>query len=180
MKLLNHIFGLVLNLFSLPLSDNTYVENMLGKTMMPLNAIDLLQRAGMGSCRPLLFHFGENALKIGFLPKGFCSSCCPLKMDRDVRFVFYSKQNRSGVPIEPYNEAGAAERAGVDPNVTTVIFIHGFTEPSPGESGKNYYGCREEPYNIVLIDWSDLGAFPWLQNCCGKYQTGCKHLYRNS
>ncbi|XP_019871268.1 pancreatic triacylglycerol lipase [Aethina tumida] len=169
MNLFNQIIGLAFNLISLPFGHNSQfdLENSITKPMQlnALSPINMLRRAGLASCRSMLFQMGENNLKFSFLPKGYCSNCCPLRADRDVRFVLYNRRHRtSGVPVEPYNEAGAASRAGLDVNASTVVFIHGFTEPSPGESGTaivDAYLSRPEPYNVILVDWSDLGAFPW-------------------
>ncbi|KAJ8959599.1 hypothetical protein NQ318_021784 [Aromia moschata] len=107
---------------------------------------------------------GENELKFTTLPRGFCSNCCPAKVYRDVRFVLYTRANPdSGVAIERL-KAGAARAAGVDPSLPSVIFIHGFSEMSPGQSGRNIvdaYLSRQDNYNLILLDWSELSTFPW-------------------
>lgn len=58
-------------------------------------------------------------------------------MDRDIKFQLFNNKTNPHFSnnIEPFNVPGAALRAGLNPNWKTVIFIHGFTEPSPGESG---------------------------------------------
>jgi hypothetical protein len=79
---------------------------------------------------------GENEMKVSLAPRGFCPNCCPVKSGVDVRFVLYTKARPDkGAIIEPH-APGAARRAGVDPTAPTVIYIHGFTEPSPGKSGR--------------------------------------------
>ncbi|KAJ8929992.1 hypothetical protein NQ314_017268, partial [Rhamnusium bicolor] len=110
--------------------------------------------------------FSENELKFTTLPRGFCSNCCPAKVYRDIRFVLYIRANpNKGVGIERF-KAGAARRAGVYSNLPTVIFIHGFSEASPGQSGMAVLdgkpiSPKKEKYNLILLDWSELGTFPW-------------------
>ncbi|KAF7273923.1 hypothetical protein GWI33_013384 [Rhynchophorus ferrugineus] len=107
----------------------------------------------------------ENELKFSTIPRGNCKNCCPINIDRDVRFLLYTKNGPTeGVPIRPLDEVGAAKRAGVDPNLKTVIYIHGFSETSPGASGSeivNAYLNRPDEYNIILVDWTELSVFPW-------------------
>ncbi|KAG5868976.1 hypothetical protein JTB14_009794 [Gonioctena quinquepunctata] len=110
--------------------------------------------------------FGENELKISALPRGFCANCCPVKVSRDIRFVFYNRvKSKHGAVIEPF-QRGAARRVGVDRSLPTAIFIHGFSEASPGPSGRTIldaYLSRRENINLILLDWSELATFPWYQ-----------------
>ncbi|XP_050295795.1 phospholipase A1-like isoform X2 [Anthonomus grandis grandis] len=116
------------------------------------------------ACSTVNIPLGENNLKFSTLPRGFCTNCCPVKISRDVQFRLYNKEEQSGIPISPLNQKGAAKSAGVRPEWNTVIFIHGFSEISPGESGKaivDAYLSRPENYNIILLDWAELASFPW-------------------
>ncbi|RZC32183.1 endothelial lipase-like, partial [Asbolus verrucosus] len=103
-------------------------------------------------------------MKVSLAPRGYCPNCCPVKAGADIRFVLYNKVNPDkGAIIEPHT-SGAARRAGVDPALPTVIFIHGFTEPSPGKSGRaivDAYLSRRDNFNVILVDWSELATFPW-------------------
>ncbi|KAJ8984335.1 hypothetical protein NQ317_012555, partial [Molorchus minor] len=106
----------------------------------------------------------ENELKFTTLPKGYCSNCCPARANRDIRFVVYTRSNpNKGKNIERL-KPGAARAVGVDNRLPTLIFIHGFSESSPGQSGGaivDAYLSRKEARNIILLDWSELAAFPW-------------------
>ncbi|KAJ3625097.1 hypothetical protein MTP99_018662 [Tenebrio molitor] len=116
------------------------------------------------TCTTNLFRMGENEMKVSLAPRGFCPNCCPVKSGVDVRFVLYTKARPDkGAIIEPH-APGAARRAGVDPTAPTVIYIHGFTEPSPGKSGRGIaeaYLSRKDNFNVILLDWSELSTFPW-------------------
>lgn len=75
-------------------------------------------------------------MKLSLAPRGFCPNCCPVKTGTDVRFVLYTKAKADkGVIIEPH-APGAARKIGVDSATPTVIYIHGFSEASPGRSGR--------------------------------------------
>lgn len=53
---------------------------------------------------------------------------------------------------------------GFNPDLKTVIFIHGFLEVVPGASGNTIiegYASRNESYNIIILDWSMLTTAPW-------------------
>ncbi|XP_063903693.1 pancreatic triacylglycerol lipase [Zophobas morio] len=116
------------------------------------------------TCHTNHFRLGENEMKVTLAPRGLCPNCCPVKSGTDVRFVLYTKARRDkGAIIEPH-APGAARRAGVDPTLPTVIFIHGFSEVSPGQSGRfvaDAYLSRKDNFNVILLDWSELSTFPW-------------------
>lgn len=123
-------------------------------------------------------------MKLNMVPRGFCPNCCPVHSHRDIRFVYYNRTNaRRGSDVAALRP-GEARKIGIDRERATEIFIHGFTEPSPGESGRTIidgrfdriipqiliiyyvfiitaYLSRAEKFNVILLDWSELGAFPW-------------------
>ncbi|XP_060521685.1 phospholipase A1 VesT1.02-like [Cylas formicarius] len=162
MNLLSLIVTTGLNLIHAPFSHNVArsddgIEDF---SVFPFNILK-----NTPACVTLTVAVGENHMKVTSLPRGFCSNCCQAKITRDVRFMLYTKADpKRGVPIVPFNKVGAAARAGVQPDRDTVIFIHGFSEPSPGESGTaivDAYLSRPEYFNVILLDWSELSSFPW-------------------
>ncbi|KAK9885318.1 hypothetical protein WA026_010811 [Henosepilachna vigintioctopunctata] len=104
-------------------------------------------------------------MQISAIPRGNCWNCCPVNLKQDVRFLFYSKsRHKSGTIINHYEGRGALRAAGVDPLAPTAIYIHGFSELSPGQSGeviKNAYLASSTDYNFFILDWSQLSSFPW-------------------
>lgn len=75
-------------------------------------------------------------MKITSRAKGLCEQCCLPKQSRDLRFLLFTKEKRNGAVISPQMKPGAAAKAGLKASLPTVIFIHGFSEISPGSSGK--------------------------------------------
>lgn len=82
------------------------------------------------------FQGHNNDVKITSRAKGLCEQCCLPKQSRDLRFLLFNKEKRNGAVISPQMKPGAAGKAGVQANLPTIIFIHGFSEISPGSSGK--------------------------------------------
>ncbi|XP_056633142.1 probable phospholipase A1 magnifin [Diorhabda sublineata] len=163
MSWLSQIVGVAVNLLFVPFSDNG-TPNQLARSDNSYFPFDIL-RTMEQPCRTYTFEMGENEMKLTALARGFCSNCCPAKIQRDIRFVAYSKSNPNGVPINNLRP-GDALKAGVNSSIPTVIFIHGFSEASPGHSGQTIldaYLTRPEPRNIILLDWSELATFPWYQ-----------------
>ncbi|XP_074031951.1 lipoprotein lipase [Leptinotarsa decemlineata] len=164
MSLLSRVFNLAINLIHLPFTV-TDGENGIARNDALFFPFDTLRNM-QEPCSSMLLALGENELKVSALPRGFCANCCPVKASRDIRFVFYSKtQSKHGAVIEPF-QRGAARRVGVDTFLPTVIFIHGFTEASPGQSGqeiRDAYLSKRENFNVILLDWSELATFPWYQ-----------------
>lgn len=101
-----------------------------------------------------LFQGHNNEVKVSSKAKGLCESCCLPKQSRDLRFIVFNKERRSGVVISPQLKPGAAARAGVKPNVLTVIFVHGFSETSPGHSGKTIVDGKTS-ISFILIKQTD-------------------------
>ncbi|KAH1025755.1 pancreatic triacylglycerol lipase [Dendroctonus ponderosae] len=170
MNILSFLITTGVNILYTPFAENARSENLLGSNERSIRASDfsifpfnLLRNTP--ACSTLNLYFGDNFLKVISIPRGSCSNCCPIKMSRDVKFVLYTKNNpENGITIHPYNENGAARRAGVNPEWKTIIYIHGFSEPSPGESGRGIidaYLAKPENFNIILLDWGELAAFPW-------------------
>nr|CAI5825697.1 unnamed protein product [Callosobruchus analis] len=129
-------------------------------------------------CTSFTFKMGENELKFTALPRGFCSNCCPGVMERDVRFVAYTRETAdSGIEIGL--RPGAARKAGVRSDWPTVFFVHGFTELSPGQSGRaivDAYLSRKDHHNVILVDWSELSTFPWYQTAVENVQKAAYQL----
>lgn len=100
------------------------------------------------SIKPLSIS-GENEMKVSLAPRGYCPNCCPVKSGFDVRFMLYTKSNSDkGTIIAP--SPRAARTAGVNPVWPTIIYIHGFTEPSPGKSGRGIAHGIKNPWQIKL------------------------------
>lgn len=76
-------------------------------------------------------------MQITAIPRGNCWNCCPVNLKQDVRFLFYSKEKpNQPTIINPTLIPGTLRAAGVDPDLRTTIYIHGFSELSPGQSGE--------------------------------------------
>ncbi|KAJ8923448.1 hypothetical protein NQ315_002007 [Exocentrus adspersus] len=163
MSLLTQALGIMFNIMHLPFSLPGNGRGVPDKGEFSIFPFDTLRNM-VEPCTTAVFKMGENEMKFTALPKGFCSNCCPVKLYRDVRFVLYTEaDSNNGVAIEPM-KPGAARRAGVNRMLPTIIFIHGFSEVSPGQSGRTVldaYFSRTEKYNLILVDWSELGPFPW-------------------
>lgn len=97
------------------------------------------------------FFPGEfNEFKLTSRAKGWCDNCCTPRRSRDLHFVVYNKSNqKDGVEVAPHFKAGAARAAGVDSKLPTVIFIHGFSETSPGGSGR---AIVDGNYSLVIVN----------------------------
>ncbi|XP_044253687.1 pancreatic triacylglycerol lipase [Tribolium madens] len=148
MNVFTQVFGVALNFLMIPFNPSA--------PPMPYIVSET-------TCRITNFKFGENEMKVSLAPRGYCPNCCPVKSRVDIRFVLYTKSSPDkGTIIAP--SPTAARRAGIDPLAPTVIYIHGFTEPSPGKSGRGIthaYLSRKDNFNVILVDWSDLATFPW-------------------
>ncbi|KAF5291388.1 hypothetical protein FQR65_LT01698 [Abscondita terminalis] len=94
-----------------------------------------------------------------------CSYCCRLhKPSQYVRFYFTNKDINVPVEIKSKPKKYSLRNAGVKPNSPTVIFIPGFGEYGLGTSSRyieNAYVSAHKDFNILLLDWGDLSAFPW-------------------
>lgn len=117
------------------------------------------------NCIPKILKIGENELQLSVQPRGFCSYCCRLyKPSRYIRLYFSNKNTTVPIEIRIRNKKDGLRNVGVKANLPTVIYIHGFAEYGLGLSGKhieNAYLALKEDYNIFLVDWGDLCAFPW-------------------
>ncbi|CAG9858889.1 unnamed protein product [Phyllotreta striolata] len=163
MSLLSQVLSLAINFLSVPFSENSE-NSRLARSDNAIFPFDIL-RTLPEPCTTFSLEMGENELKMTALPRGLCSNCCPVEFPKDIRFVAYSKENLNGKLMKL--RSGEARRVGVDRNLPTVIFIHGFSEGSPGHSGRtilNAYFSRPEARNLILLDWSELATFPWYQN----------------
>ncbi|XP_066137967.1 phospholipase A1-like isoform X1 [Euwallacea fornicatus] len=162
MSIVSLLIGTGINLLYIPFADYRSGNFISGSGGL-FSPLSFLRNTSVCSIVP--FTFGENEIKITAIPRGYCTNCCPIKISRDINFVLYNKFDaKKGISISPFKEKGAARKAGVNPNWKTVIFIHGFSEISPGESGStiaNAYLSRSENYNIILLDWGNLASFPW-------------------
>ncbi|CAH1108300.1 unnamed protein product [Psylliodes chrysocephalus] len=177
MSLLSQVFSLALNFISFPFAEpdgNTRLARS-DDSIFPFDVLRNMPEP----CTTHTFEMGENELKITALARGLCPNCCPAKFSRDIRFVAYSRSNPNGTPINLHH--GEAYRAGVNSNLQTVIFIHGFSEGSPGHSGKSIldaYYARNEPRNMILLDWSELATFPWYQTAVANVKHVSQRLRR--
>uniref|UniRef100_A0A6P7FU19 Pancreatic triacylglycerol lipase isoform X1 n=1 Tax=Diabrotica virgifera virgifera TaxID=50390 RepID=A0A6P7FU19_DIAVI len=178
MSLLSRVVNLAFNVISLPFLENNVIGEVLKSDIIffPLDVIGSIGEP----CKTLFYKFRENELKLTALARGFCPNCCPVNIHRDIRFVAYSRKFSSGVPIQQMR-SGYAEKAGIDKNLPTVIFIHGFSESSPGHSGRTVidaYFTRPEPRNLILLDWSELSTFPWYQTAVLNVKHAAQRLKR--
>lgn len=110
-----------------------------------------------------------------------------MKMRKDIRLLLYTKNNPTNeIPLQI--RAGSLKRAGFNPDHPTVVFVHGFVEVCKTssssyairdgiQSNNQCSGCnlltetivtfvtaymgRPEPYNVILVDWTNLSAGPW-------------------
>ncbi|XP_050430197.1 pancreatic triacylglycerol lipase-like isoform X1 [Adelges cooleyi] len=96
-------------------------------------------------------------------PKGQCENCCPIDIREDIAFFSYSRKN----PIRPHRifigNDESLRRTHMHRNMTTVIYVHGFTEQGNSKGAttiKKAYLYRGG-VNIIIVDWSPLCAFPW-------------------
>lgn len=57
----------------------------------------------------------------------------------------------------------SVRNSNLDPKNPIVIYVHGFTEQTNGKASttiKNAY-LKKGSFNVILVDWSPLCAFPW-------------------
>lgn len=92
--------------------------------------------------------------------------CCKINETNDIQYILYTRNNPEGIYL-PYNDPGGAARYyGADPDNPTIVFLHGFSEIAPGASSiaiKDAY-LDTGDYNVILVNWSRLVAFPWYRS----------------
>ncbi|XP_044759394.1 pancreatic triacylglycerol lipase [Coccinella septempunctata] len=175
MKVLSNTLGLLINFVMAPFTSNltqsfqnvqkNIIEPVQENIIKPIATVPLNLIRNKVTCSAYVFEVGGNDMQITAIPRGNCWNCCPVNLKQDVRFLLYAKDRpENGTIINPMARPGALRAAGVDPNLRTTIYIHGFSELSPGKSGeaiKNAYLARPEKTNFLIFDWSTLSSFPW-------------------
>ncbi|KAL7305252.1 hypothetical protein TKK_0002390 [Trichogramma kaykai] len=106
---------------------------------------------------------GDAPVNFALFPTGSCFFCCPTLLDRDVTYNLYTRRNPTIPQIIQPGNMYSLRRSYFNASHPTVIYVHGYSERSPGASGgsiRNAYLFRND-YNIILVDWSKLAAMPW-------------------
>lgn len=162
-------FNIILNLVMGPFTNLTNqvsntIQHVQENVIKPVVNIPLNLIRNSVTCGVYKFDAGGNDMRISAIPRGNCWNCCPVNSKLDLRFLYYNRTSRDeGIVLNHFSGAGMLKRVGFDPDLPTEIFIHGFSEASPGQSGeaiKNAYMSIGD-YNIILIDWSTMSTFPW-------------------
>ncbi|XP_045475788.1 putative endothelial lipase [Harmonia axyridis] len=200
MKVFSNTLGLLLNFVMAPFTGNltkslqdvqkNIIEPVQENFIKPVATIPLNLIRNKVTCSPYRFEVGGNDMQITAIPRGNCWNCCPANLKQDLQILVYSKDNpASPNVISPTWRPGALRAAGVDPHVRTTIYIHGFSELSPGQSGeaiKNAYLSRPERNNFLILDWSILSSFPWYTQAkanvkfVAKFLSNFLEIYHNS
>ncbi|KAI5755192.1 hypothetical protein M8J77_014860 [Diaphorina citri] len=117
-------------------------------------------------CTTMTMYWASLPYAFRFLPKGKCSYCCPINEPDDITFLLFTRANSHTPDILRAGHEMDLKMSHMNRQMTTVFYIHGFTEQANGESGttvKDAY-LRRGDFNIILVDWSGLSAFPWYTN----------------
>lgn len=144
--------------------DNTGVRHERNASQPPTLGFQAAAPRAGGDCEPIVLTLGVNKIKLTARPIGNCERCCNMKMRKDIRLLLYTKNNPTNeIPLQI--RAGSLKRAGFNPDHPTVVFVHGFVEVCKTSSSsyaiRDAYMGRPEPYNVILVDWTNLSAGPW-------------------
>ncbi|XP_022168110.1 pancreatic triacylglycerol lipase isoform X1 [Myzus persicae] len=133
---------------------------------------------GIMACMTFTLFWGKNPFSATMMPRGRCEGCCPINEKEDIAFFSYSRNN----PFRPrriyIGDDVSLRGANMMKNLTTVIYVHGFTEQgnSKGaETIKKAY-LHRGGVNIIIVDWSPLCAFPWYSHAVLNTRIAAKYL----
>ncbi|KDQ97822.1 Pancreatic lipase-related protein 2 [Zootermopsis nevadensis] len=114
---------------------------------------------------------GEETVKYTMRPKGNYFFGCPVNETEDISFLLYTRFNPRVSHRLYLDDDESLTKSYINKSQSTVVYIHGFTEKASGLSAsviRDAYLDRGF-YNVILVDWNALAAFPWyfaaVQNC---------------
>lgn len=95
---------------------------------------------------------GQNVLKVSNRPHGSCRTCCPVKRNKDIKFIAFRRARpAAGRIMAMPHRPGNAKKSGISSGLKTVIFIHGFSESAPGPSSLTVKNCNSSFLLICAI-----------------------------
>ncbi|KAF2881205.1 hypothetical protein ILUMI_24970 [Ignelater luminosus] len=118
-------------------------------------------------CLPFVLNIdGIHEFTINVRPFGYCSYCCPIGNPSNHVNLYFTNKEKGGTftNLKTIKKSGLYKSAGFRKDLLTIIYIHGFTEAGKNFGGRRIleaYLSRAEDYNIILVDWKNLSAFPW-------------------
>ncbi|KAK0080773.1 hypothetical protein PV325_013345 [Microctonus aethiopoides] len=105
----------------------------------------------------------QHSYIIAPIPHGQCSTCCPVTLDLDIEYHFYTRKNPENPHVIQYGNKDALRNSTFNPSNPTTIFIHGYGQQAMGYAAKtilkNY--LKRGDYNMILVDWKKLAAQHW-------------------
>ncbi|XP_065204938.1 probable phospholipase A1 magnifin isoform X2 [Planococcus citri] len=114
-------------------------------------------------CTTFTAFWGMNPYSVRMTPKGNCTECCPIEEKEDIGFYLYTRSNTMTPQRLWVDNATSLYESNLKMYHPTVIYVHGFTEQANAKGAttvKNAYLMRGS-YNVIVVDWSPLCAFPW-------------------
>ncbi|KAK5641790.1 hypothetical protein RI129_010337 [Pyrocoelia pectoralis] len=115
-------------------------------------------------CRIVTIGIAGSEIKVGFRPHSTCTYCCKLVSPHRRIGLYLHRRNNTVLKLDMVRKRGYLKANGVNSTITTVLYIHGFTEYATGVSARivcDAYLSRKIDYNVLALDWSPLAVFPW-------------------
>ncbi|RZF43284.1 hypothetical protein LSTR_LSTR001545 [Laodelphax striatellus] len=135
-------------------------------------------------CTSFTLFTAATPFTLTLAPHGDCTLCCPVVWRKNVKFNLYTRRNpEKSLQIQMDDYTGV-QLSPIRRENPTVIYIHGFTELDGGHSttGIRKAYLRRGDYNVLIVDWSTLSAFPWYEHAVantpgvGKYVAQFLHF----
>ncbi|KAB0794163.1 hypothetical protein PPYR_13783 [Photinus pyralis] len=115
-------------------------------------------------CKIYTVGIAGSEIKVSLRPHSTCTYCCNLISPHRRIALHLHRKNHETIKIDMKRKRGRLKAYGINSNITTMLYIHGFTEYAIGVSARGVcdaYLSRDEDYNVLSLDWSSLAVFPW-------------------